>query len=75
MIVYELRFHKETECWRVYSGVELLYPLHCGDAMLFQVGEYLIPSNLELDTDWYVKFGEARFWLHRKATYCVQPIF
>jgi len=50
MEAYELRFHRESECWRVYSGTELLYPLHCGDAMLFQVGDYFIPSNLELDT-------------------------
>ncbi|WP_127589161.1 DUF5348 domain-containing protein [Paenibacillus koleovorans] len=75
MEAYELRFHGESECWRVYSGTGLLYSLHCGDAMLFQVGEYFLPSNLELDTEWYVKFGEARFWLHRQATYRVKPIF
>ncbi|MDQ0114115.1 DUF5348 domain-containing protein [Paenibacillus harenae] len=72
---HELRFHTETRCWRVYSGTKLLYSLNCGDAMLFRVGESLIPSNLEIDTEWYVKFGDTKFWLHRKAKYRVQPMF
>ncbi len=75
MEAYEMRFHKGTRRWRVYSGTELLYPLHCGDAMMFQVGKFFIPSNLEVDSEWYVKFGDTKFWLHRKATYRVQPIF
>jgi hypothetical protein len=69
-----LRFHKETERWRAYDGGKLLYPLHCGDAMLFQVGETFIPTNIELDTEWVVRFGETKFWLHRKTEYRVMML-
>lgn len=75
MKTYELRFHAEANCWKVHDDNKLLYSLHCGDALLFQVGDTLLPSNLELDTEWYVKFGEAKFWLHRKAKYRVFPYF
>ncbi len=74
MNMHELRFHEETRRWRVYNGRKQLYPLHCGDAMLFQVGETFIPTNVELDTEWYVKFGDTRFWLHRKAAYKVMML-
>lgn len=73
--MHEIRFHGDTQRWNVYDGEKMLYPLHCGDAMLFQVEKDFLPSNLELDTEWYVKFGDAKFWLHRKAKYRVRLIF
>lgn len=42
--VYELRFHQETRRWRVYEGMRLLYPLHCGDLIMFGLGNVLCPS-------------------------------
>ncbi|MBN2981098.1 DUF5348 domain-containing protein [Cohnella algarum] len=55
----EIRFHGDTERWNVYDGEELLCSLRCGDAVMIQVGKHFLPSNLELDTDWYVKFGKG----------------
>lgn len=75
MSAYELRFHTEAGCWRMYCDNELLYPLNCGDPMLFQVMDSWILSNLELDSEWYVKLGDAKFWLHQKTIYRVQPYF
>lgn len=69
--MFELRFHRATRRWRVYDGMTLLYPLHCGDPVLFELGDVYYPANLELDTEWYVKFGKTRFWLHTKTIYRV----
>lgn len=73
--VYELRFHTRTRRWRVYRDSEMLYPLHCGDGILIQIGQKFLPTHVELDTEWYVRFGETKFWLHRKTRYLIQPIF
>lgn len=69
--MYELRFHQETRRWRVYDGMRLLYPLHCGDPIMFELGSLFFPANLELDTEWYVTFGGVKFWLHTKTKYRV----
>lgn len=73
--MHEIRFHEDTERWSVYDGEEMLYSLRCGDAMLFQVGKNYLPSNLELDTEWFVRFGDSKFWLHRNTKYRVRPLF
>lgn len=73
--MHEIRFHGDTERWNVYDGEELLCSLRCGDAVMIQVGKHFLPSNLELDTDWFVKFGDSKFWLHRRAKYRVRPLF
>ncbi|MEB3104056.1 DUF5348 domain-containing protein [Ferviditalea candida] len=69
--MYELRFHGETRRWRVYDGAKVLYPLHCGDPLLFELGGVFYPASLELDTEWYVAFGGTKFWLHTKIKYRV----
>jgi hypothetical protein len=69
--MYELRFHQETRRWRVYEGMRLLYPLHCGDLIMFELGNVFCPANVELDTEWYVAFGGMKFWLHTKTKYRV----
>ena len=73
--INEIRFQADTQRWNVYDEEEMLYPLRCGDAMLIQVGKHFLPSNLELDVDWFVKFGDSKFWLHRHAKYRVRPLF
>jgi hypothetical protein len=40
--MYELRFHEETD--RVYDGAKMMYPLHCGDALKFEIdGVFIAP--------------------------------
>jgi hypothetical protein len=73
--MYEIRFHENTQRWSVFKGGEMLYPLRCGDAIIIQVGKHFLPSNVELDTEWFVKFGDSKFWLHRHASYRVRPLF
>lgn len=73
--MHEMRFHEDIERWNVYDGEELLRSLRCGDAVMIQVGKHFLLSNLELDTDWFVKFGDSKFWLHRRAMYRVRPLF
>lgn len=69
--MYELRFHRESRRWRVYDGLKLMYPLHCGDPLLFELGGSFHPGNIELDTEWYVTFSGTKFWLHTKVKYRV----
>ncbi len=69
--MYELRYHEPTRRWRVYEGELFLYPLHCGDPLMFELGGGYYPANLELDKEWYVAFGTTKFWLHTKTTYQV----
>lgn len=73
--LHELRFHEDTERWNVYDGEKLLHTLRCGDAVMIQVGKHFLLSNVELDTDWFVKFGDSKYWLHRCAEYRVRPLF
>ncbi|WP_409348262.1 DUF5348 domain-containing protein [Paenibacillus gyeongsangnamensis] len=70
-----MKFHKETRRWRLYEGTRLLYPLHCGDPILIEVDDAFCRVSLELDTEWYVKLGETKFWLHRKTVYNVRSLF
>lgn len=69
--MYELRFHNETRRWRVYDRARLMYPLHCGDPILLELGGAFHPANIELDTEWYVALGGTKFWLHTKTKYSV----
>ena len=55
----------------MYEAGRLLYPLHCGDPIMFELGSVFLPTNVELDTEWYVTFGGVKFWLHTKAKYHV----
>lgn len=70
-----IRYDKETECWQLYEEKRMLYPLHCGDPLLLRIGDEWIEVGLELDTQWYVKLGNAKFWLHHKTEYTVKPLF
>lgn len=70
-----MRFDTETERWRLYEGKRMLYPLHCGDPLFLQIEEEWFRVNLELDREWYVKLGIAKFWLHHKTEYTVKPRF
>ena len=56
-------------------GRRLLYPLHCGDPILIEVDGTFCHVSLELDTEWYVKLGDVKFWLHRKMVYKVRALF
>lgn len=75
MSMHELRFHRETRRWRAYEGTRLTCPLHCGDPILIQIGDAFFPAHMELDAEWYVKFGETKFWLHRKSKYRAMLLF
>lgn len=70
-----MRFDRETERWRLYEGKRMLYPLHCGDPLLLQIDDEWFRVNLELDTEWYVKLGITKFWLHHNTEYTVKPRF
>lgn len=70
-----MRFDAETERWRLYEGKRMLYPLHCGDPLLLRINDEWIEVGLELDTQWYVKLGNVKFWLHHKTEYTVKPLF
>lgn len=71
MIMQELKFHTLTDRWRVYEGTSLICPIHCGETVLIQIGNAYLPSSIELDTEWYVRFGDSKYWLHRKTIYKV----
>ncbi|MNP81916.1 hypothetical protein D3C76_1804030 [compost metagenome] len=47
--MYEIRFHGKTRRWRVYDGAKVMYPLHCGDALLFELGGVFHPTNIEFE--------------------------
>jgi len=49
--------------------MRLLYPLHGGDPIMFELGNVFWPANWELDTEWYAAFGGVKFWLHTKTIY------
>jgi len=38
---------------------------------MFELGNVFWPTNMELDTEWYVAFGGVKFWLHSKTKYRV----
>jgi hypothetical protein len=71
----KLNFHTKTRRWRAYEGTRLICPIHCGDPALIEIGDAFFTAHMELDKKWYVKFGEARFWLHRKAKYRAMLLF
>jgi len=70
-----MKFHQATRRWRLYEGKRLLYPMHCGDPVFIEVDGTMIRVSLELDTEWYVKLGETKFWLHRKTEYNVRSLY
>jgi len=69
--MYELRFHEETDRWCVYDGAKMMYPLHCGDALKFEIDGVFHLAAIELDADWYATFGGVKFWLHTRTKYNV----
>lgn len=70
-----MRWDAEDDSWYIEGRSGTRYPLHCGDAFLLQMGKTFMEASLELDSEWYVKMGNVKFWLHRKQTYTIQPIF
>jgi hypothetical protein len=67
----ELTYCRDAACWIVHMGVNV-YPMHCGDWMNMRIDDKGIPCRLELDRDWYVVFGQTRFYLRKKDTYLVE---
>lgn len=73
MDILRLKFHTDSEYWRVYAGQMNLYELCNGDRLWIQVGESFYSTRIEWDQEWFITLGRKKFWLHRKTQYRMMP--
>ncbi|WP_157076179.1 DUF5348 domain-containing protein [Alicyclobacillus kakegawensis] len=65
-----LRFNSESERWQFVSDSgEVQYDMHCGDGVDIMVGSQYVHGRVEMASDWYVIFPNARFCLMRQSFY------
>lgn len=59
-----LRFNKESDRWQFLTDSgEHTYDIHCGDGVDIMIGTQYVHGRMEMASDWYVIFSNARFSL------------
>jgi len=68
----QLVYAYDIDRWTIVSD-QSTWELHCGDSFWLKVDEHWLPCRIENDTDWYIIFANAQFYLKPKRSYLVKP--
>lgn len=69
---YTMRFDANQDRWYTTSEDNHQSPIHCGETFIILLAHNKIQCRIEMDSDWYIIFGNKRFKLHPKETYEIQ---
>jgi hypothetical protein len=67
-----MTYDRDGERWVVHLEGRTV-GFQCGEWLLMRIGESTeIPCRIEMDREWYVIMGDAKFYLRKNDTYQVE---